>query len=109
MTDDASRLFDLSETPFLAHVSATYPQPQILCLCPPPQKLLSCVISTLHRKLCKQELHKMCGSRDCTSSGPTSAPPCRLALLSKIRPSLKLRSCRHMNTGSGMPIIPSDA
>ena len=36
IADDASRLFDISDTPFLAHMSATYPQTQILWhLCPP--------------------------------------------------------------------------
>ena len=35
MADDASRLFDLSDTPFIAHIPATYPQLQILWqLCP---------------------------------------------------------------------------
>ena len=30
MVDDASRLFEISDTPFLAHMPVTYLQPQIL-------------------------------------------------------------------------------
>ena len=52
MVDDAYHLLDLSGTPFLAHMSATYPQPQIVWqLFPPPQQLLLCVISTLRREM----------------------------------------------------------
>ena len=60
MVDDTCCLFDLSDTPFLAHVSAIYPQPQILWqLYPPLQQLLPCVIFMLRIKLYKQEIHKM--------------------------------------------------
>ena len=109
-TDDASRLFDISDTPFLAYMSVTYPQPQILRqLCPPPQQLISFVVSTLCRKLFERGLLKMRSSRGCTGSGPNSAPPCRSSLLSNIHPSLESRSYRYMDTGSDMPATPSDA
>ena len=108
MADDAYHLFDLADTPFLAHISATYPQPHIPWqLCPLTLQLLSCVISTLRRKLCEQGLHSIRTNRDSTGSGPISAPPYRSALLSKIHPSLKLKSCRYMDTGSDMPSTPS--
>ena len=110
MANGISCPFDLSETLFLAHKSATYPQPQILWqLSPPLQQLLLCVIYTLRRKLCNQELHNMQGIRDCTGSGPTSAPPCWLDLLYKIHPSLELRSCRYTDTGYNTPTTPNDA
>ena len=66
-------------------------------------------ISTLHRKPYKQELHRMRANRVCTGSEATSAPPCRPALLSKIHPSLKLKYCRYIDTGSDMPTTPSGA
>ena len=61
----------------------------------------------LLRKPCEQGLHKMRANRDSTGSGPISAPPCRSALFPKIHPSLDLKSCRYMDTGSGMPSTPS--
>ena len=51
----------------------------------------------------------MRGIRDCTGSGPTSAPPYQSALLSKIHPSLELRSYRYMDRGFNMPTNPSNA
>ena len=110
MVDDTSCLFDLSDTPFLAHVSVTYPQPQISWqLFPLPPQLFSCVISLLCRKLCNQELHWMRANRECTSIGPTYALPFLLSLISKIHPSLEMKYCRYMDTGSDMPTTPSDA
>ena len=47
-------------------------------------------------------------NRDSTSSGPTFSPPYRSDLLSKIHRSLKLKSCRYMDTGSNMPTTPTD-
>ena len=108
--DDTSCLFDLSDTTFLAHMCATYLQAQIAWQFPPlKKKLLSCVIFKLPMKLCKREIHKMLGSRGCADSGETSAPPCRLALLSKINPSLELISCRYTDTGFDMPTTPNGA
>ena len=76
MADGAPHLFDISDTPFLAHMSAAYLQPQIFWqLCLPQQQLISCVISTLCRKLCNRELLRMHGRRGYTVSGSTSAPP----------------------------------
>ena len=90
--DDASCLFELSDTSHIAHLSATYPQSQSsLQLSLLPLDLLSCVISTLHRTPCDWELHKILASRGFTSSGATSAPPSRSILLSKIYLSLVLR------------------
>ena len=89
-------------------MSATYPQPKFSWqICPLPQQLHLCVISMLYRKLFEKELHKMCGSIDCISSGPTSDPPCRPALLSKIHTSLDLKSCIYTDTGSDMTNTPS--
>ena len=100
MADDAYHLFDLSDTPSLVRMSATYLQPQILWqLCPLPPQLISCVISMLRRKSCNQEIYRMCANRGCAVSGPTSASPCQSYLLSKMHPSLKLKSCRYMGTG----------
>ena len=45
----------------------------------------------------------MRANRDSTGSGPIYAPPCQSALLSKIYPSLELKSCRYMDTGSDTP------
>ena len=76
MVDDASRLFELSDTSILAHMSAAYPKPQSswqISLLPP--NLLSSVISTMCRKPYEQELHKMLARRSSTSSGATFAPP----------------------------------
>ena len=108
MADDASCLFGLSGTPFLAHMSVTYPQPHISWqLCPLLPQLLSCVISTLCRKPWEQGLHRMRANRDSTRNGPISDPPCWSALLSKIHSSLELKYCRYMDTGSDMPSTPS--
>ena len=108
MADDTSRLFDLADTPFFAHMSVNYLQPHILWqLCPLPPQLLSCVISTLNKKLCEQGLYRMRANRSSIGSGSISAPPCQSALLSNIHPSLKLKPCRYMETGSNMPSTPS--
>ena len=110
MADDASHLFDLSDTQFLAHISFTYPQLYILWqICPLPLQRISCVISTLHRKPCEKELHMMRANRDCIGIGPASDPPCQSTLLSNIHPSIKLKSYRYMDTGSDMPTTQSNA
>ena len=110
MVDDTSHIFEISDTLILAHMSTTYLQPQISWrLYPPPPQLLSCVISTLCRKLCELELIKMRNIRVCTGSGSTSVPPCRSALLSKIHPFLESRSYKYTYTGSVMPTTPSNA
>ena len=109
MVDDASRLFEISDTPFLSPMSATYLQPQISWkICPSSSQLLPCVISVLHRKLFERGLLKMCCSRGCTGSGTNSAPPCWSDLRSKIRPSLDLRSYRYTDTVFNIPTTPSD-
>ena len=93
MVDEDSCLFDLSDTALLDHMSAAYPQPQSswkFSLLPPD--LLYCMISTLGRKPCGQELHKILASRGYTRSGATSTPPSRSILLSKIHPYLATRS-----------------
>ena len=58
MANDASRLFYLSDTDFITHMSVVHPQShgswQISL---PPRELLSCVISTLRRKPCEPGLH----------------------------------------------------
>ena len=52
MADDASCLFDISETSLLTHMSDAYTQPHSLWkISLPPLDLLSCVIYTLRRKL----------------------------------------------------------
>ena len=60
MDDDASRLFYLSETNFLTHMSVVHPQShgswQISL---PSPELLSCMISMLHRNPCEPALLKM--------------------------------------------------
>ena len=107
IANDASRLFYLSDTAFLSHMSIVHPQLhsswQISLLLP---ELLSCVISTLCRKPYKQSLLKMRDSRGCTSNGPTSVPPCQPILLSNIHPSLTLISSKSTATVSGTPITP---
>ena len=108
MADDASCLFYLADTPFLACMAVTYLQPHISWqICPLTPQLLLCVISTLLSKMCGQRLHRMRANTDSNSSGPISAPPCQLALLSKIHPSLELKSCSYMDTGFDMPSTPS--
>ena len=55
MADDASCLFELSDTSLLAHMSSAYPQYQSSWMISlPPPDLLSCVISTLRRKPCER-------------------------------------------------------
>ena len=108
MADDASCLFALSYTSLLAHLSSVYPQYRSSWMISlPPPDLLSCVISTLRRKPCERELHKILASRGSTSSGAISAPPSRSILLSKIHPSLASRSSKFMGTGSDTPSTPS--
>ena len=103
MADDASRLFELSDTSLLAHMSSVYPQSQSLwTISLPPPDLISCVISTLHRSSCERELHKILASRGSTSSGETYAPPSRSILLSYIHPSVAPRSCKCTGTGSDL-------
>ena len=96
------------DTSLLAHIYAAYPQSQSLwqlSLLPPD--LLSCVISTLRRKPCERELHKILAIRGSTSSEMTSAPPSRSILLSKIHLSLASRSSKSMGTVSDTPSTPS--
>ena len=60
MADDASRLFCLSDIDFITHISVTPPQSHgSWHISLPPLELLSCVISTLRRKLCKPALLRM--------------------------------------------------
>ena len=55
MADDASCLFNLPDISFLVHMSTAYPQPLSWWqISPLPPELLSCVISTVRRKTCKQ-------------------------------------------------------
>ena len=76
MSDDASCLFDLSDTSLLAHMSAAYPQPTFLWqISLPPPDLISFMIPALHRKPCEWELHKILKSRNSTSRKATNAPP----------------------------------
>ena len=64
MADDTSCLFKLSDTSLLAHMPAAYPQLQSLWqIYLLPLDLLSCVIFTLRRQPCEQELHKILASR----------------------------------------------
>ena len=78
MADDTSHLFEISDTSLLAHMSSVYPQSKISWMISlPPPDMLSCVITTLHRRPCKQELHKILARRGSTSSAATSAPPSR--------------------------------
>ena len=108
MADNASRLFYLSDTDFLTHMSVVHPQLHASWqISLPPQELLSCVIPTLRRKPCDPALLKMRNSRGCTDSGPSSVPPCRSILLSKIHPSLTSSSSKSMATESGTPSTPS--
>ena len=102
--------FEISDTQFLANMPATYPQPQIpLKLWQLPLQLISCLISTLHMKLCEGLLLNMCNRRCCTNSGSISSPPCWSSLLSKTHPSLDFRSYRYTDTGSNMPTTPRKA
>ena len=108
MDDDDSRLFYLSDTKLLTYMSVVHPQShglwQISLL---PPKLISYVISTMHRKPCKPELLKMRYRKGCTGIGPTSVPTCWSTLLSKIHPSLASRSSKSTATKFGTPITPS--
>ena len=65
------------------------------------------MISTLRRKPCQPALLKMRDSRGCTSSGTNSVPPCQSILLSKIHPSLALRSSKSTTTAFSTPSTPS--
>ena len=57
MADDASSLFYLSDTKFLTHVSVVYPQSHgSWKISPLLLELISCLISTLHRKPCNLSL-----------------------------------------------------
>ena len=91
IANNASRLFYLSDTGFLTHMSVVHPQShgswQISL---PPLELLSCLILTLRRKPCKLALLKIQVIRGCTSSGLTSVPLCWSILLSKIYPYLAI-------------------
>ena len=102
------RLFYLSNTDFLTHMSVVHPQLHGSWQIPlPPRELLSWVISTLRRNPYEPALLKMRDSRGCTGSGPTSVPPCRSILLSKIHPSLALSSSKSTATEFGTPSTPS--
>ena len=107
MADDALRLFNLSDTSFITHVSVTYPQLHGWWqISPPPPELLSCVISTLLRKLCKQAILSMQDSRGCIGIGLTYVPPCQPILLSKIHISLASNSSKSTDAGSVTPSTP---
>ena len=109
MADNASRLFYLSDTEFLIHMSIVHPQLHGLWqIFLPPLELLSCVISTLHRKPYEPALLKIRDSRGCTGSGPTSVPPCCSILLSKIHASLTSSSSKATATMFGARSTPSD-
>ena len=58
--DNASCLFNFPDTPFfISHMPSTYPQMKTSCkIYPPLPQLLSCMIYTLRRKLCNQNLLK---------------------------------------------------
>ena len=108
MSDDASCLFKISDISLLAHMSATYPQPQSLWqISFLPPDLLSCVIFILCKKPCERALLKKFDRRSSTSSGMTSAPPCQSKLLSKIHPSLASISSKYMGTESVTPSTPN--
>ena len=55
MADDASRLFNLSDSNFLSHFNSTYAQNQPYKLVTLPPQVISCVISALLRKTCSAE------------------------------------------------------
>ena len=60
VADDASRLFYLSDTKFITHMSVIHPQSHGLWqISLPPPELLSCMISTLCRKPCESALLRM--------------------------------------------------
>ena len=109
MADNASWLFNLPDTPFIAHMYHIYPHPQN-----PRQiyhlilQLLSFVISTLCTNMCERGLLKMRNSRGFTGSWPTSDSPCWSTLLSMIHSSLKLISYRCTDTWSCTINTPSD-
>jgi hypothetical protein len=50
MADDASRLWHLSDTAFLAYFNETYPQPESWVLCPLRSRMSSAVTSALQKK-----------------------------------------------------------
>ncbi|KAK1736299.1 hypothetical protein QTG54_012899 [Skeletonema marinoi] len=50
MADDASRLFHLTDTQFLAYFNSTYPQNTSYKIVSPRPEMISCVILALHRK-----------------------------------------------------------
>ena len=109
MPDDALRLLYLTDTIFLAQMSAKYPQPHTPWqLFLPLMQLHSCVVSIMHGKPCKRELQKMCNIRGCTGSWPNSDPHCRSTLIFNIYPSLESKSFKYTYTGSNTPITTSD-
>ena len=55
MADDASCLFHLTNPQFLSHFHSTYPQKPSLRLVHPTSKIVSGVISALHKKMCPVE------------------------------------------------------
>ena len=104
MEDDASRLFNLSDTKFITHMSVGYPHPHGLWNPPPPPlELLSCMIFTLRRKPCKQAILRMRDSRGYIGSGLNSVPPYWSILLSKIHPPFTSNSSKSTATGSITP------
>ena len=108
MAVDTSHLFDLYDIYLLTHMSAAYPQLHSLWkITLPLLGLLSCVIYTLRRKMCGQELNNILSIRSSTSSGATSVSPSRSILLSKIHLSLASRSSKSTGTASDMPSTPS--
>ena len=55
LADDSSQFFHLSDADFLTHLNSTFQQPSSFRLVQIPSKVLSSVISALHRKTCSVE------------------------------------------------------
>ena len=55
LADDSSWLFYLSGSDFFTHLNSTFQQPLFFCLVQIPSKVVSSVISALHRKTCSME------------------------------------------------------
>ena len=74
MSDDASRLWHLSDNELLTHFDSTYPQPHSWVLYQPPLHMTSAVISALHKRRPMPEsfLHAPPPLSDTGKSGLTS-------------------------------------
>ena len=75
-SDDASRLFNLTDQQFLSYFNTTYPQSKPWTLWTPPPELLSHMTSVLHNKTHKAELPKNASppTTTCETSGVNTAP-----------------------------------